>query len=173
MCKFVSIFALSIAALSIAVAGCATMGQFGALVQPPRFEQVRDRSAEIRLVPPSFGSPLGGASVRLWTKVSNPNAFGFTLASLKGTLFLDDARAATSDLPLGLPLAAGGETVIPIDLSIDFAEIPQLVGVVRSALARQPIGYRFDGTIGVDAGRLGTPLFGPLTIVSGTFGEKR
>ena len=101
--------------------------------------------------------------------MSNPNAFGFTLASLAGTLFLDNARAATSDFPLGLPLAAGGETVIPIDLSIDFSQIPQLVGVVRNALAHQPIDYRFDGTIGVDAGRLGTPLFGPMTIVSGTF----
>lgn len=167
MCKFISIIALS-----FVVSGCATLGQFGALVQPPRFEQVRDREAEIRLVPPSLGNPLGGASVRLWTKVSNPNAFGFTLSSLKGTLLLDDARAATSDFPLGLPLAAGGETVIPIDLSISFAEIPQLVSVVRSALADQPIDYRFDGTVGVDAGRLGTPLFGPMTIVRGTFGER-
>lgn len=161
---------ISLVVLSmIAIAGCATLGQLGSVVQAPRFEQVRDRRAEVRLVPPSLANPLGGASVRLWTKVSNPNAFGFTLASLRGTLLLDDTRAATSDFPLGLPLAAGGEAVIPIDLSIDFSEIPQLVGVVRSAIAHQPIAYKFDGTIGVDAGRLGTPLFGPLTIVSGTF----
>lgn len=172
MCKFVSIVSIaSIVVLCGLVAGCQTLGQLGAVVQPPRFEQVRDRAAEIKLVPPSLASPLGGASVRLWTKVSNPNAFGFTLASLTGTLFLDNARAATSDFPLGLPLAAGGETTIPIDLAIDFSQIPQLVGVVRNALAHQPIDYRFDGTIGVDAGRLGTPLFGPMTMVSGTFGR--
>ncbi len=148
--------------------GCATLGQFAALVQPPRFEEVDDRPAELRLAPPSAGRLLGGADIRLWTSVTNPNAFGFTLSSLRGTLFLEDAQAATADFPLGLPLAAGASTVIPIDLSIDFADLPGLATVVRRAAARQPIGYRLEGTVGIDAGRLGTPVFGPMQIVRGT-----
>jgi hypothetical protein len=148
--------------------GCATLGQLGAIVQPPRFAEAANQPAELRLVPPSAGHGLGGAAVRLWTKVSNPNPFGFTLGSLNGTLFLEDARAATADFPLGLPLAAGGEAVIPIDLSIDFADLPQLADVVRRAIGRQPMGYRLEGTIGVNAGRLGTPVFGPMTLLTGS-----
>jgi hypothetical protein len=149
--------------------GCATLGPLASFIQPPRFEPARDRAAEVRLVAPSLGNTLGGANIRLWTKVSNPNRFGFTLASLSGTLFLDETRAVTSEFPLGIPLAAGGEDIIPIDISINFAELPGLANVVRSALAHQPIAYRFDGTVGVEAGRLGTPVFGPMTLLSGTF----
>ena len=148
--------------------GCATLGELGALVRPPRFEEVPDRPAEIRLLSSAGGGAFGGAGVRLWTKVSNPNPFGFTLATLRGTLFLEDTHAATADFPLGLPLGPGGETTVPIDLSISFSELPQLAGVVRRLVARQPISYRFDGTIGVEAGRLGTPTFGPMTIIRGT-----
>jgi hypothetical protein len=57
--------------------------------------------------------------------------------------------------------------VIPIDLAIDFTELPGLAQVIRRAASGQPIGYRLDGTVGIDAGRLGTPTFGPMTIVRG------
>ena len=153
--------------LVVAAAGCATLGQFGALVHPPRFATVDDQPAEVRVVGPSAGQLLGGADIRLWTRVTNPNPFGFTLSTLQGTLYLDDARTATSDFPLGLPLAAGAETVIPFDLAIDFADVPGLVQVAKRLASRQPVAYRFEGTVGVDAGRLGTPVFGPMTIVRG------
>ena len=145
----------------------------GALVQPPRFEEASDRPAEIRLLPPSLSRPAGGAGVRIWTKVTNPNSFGFTLGTLDGTLFLEESRAASAEFPLGLPLAAGAETVIPIDLSISFTDIPGLADVARRAVDRQPIAYRLEGTIGVDAGRLGTPVFGPMTFVRGELSARR
>jgi hypothetical protein len=66
-----------------------------------------------------------------------------------------------------LPLTAGAETVVPIDLSISFADLPGLANVIRRAVGRQPIAYRLDGTIGVDAGRLGQPTFGPMTLLTG------
>jgi hypothetical protein len=153
--------------LASVVSACATLGQFSTLVQAPRFEEAPDRRSEIRLLPGSAGG-FGGAGVRLWVKVTNPNPFGFTLSTLQGTLFLEDARAASADFPLGLPLAASAVTTIPIDLSVDFTELPQLAGVARRLIANQPVGYRFDGTIGVDAGRLGAPVFGPMTLVRGT-----
>jgi LEA14-like dessication related protein len=107
--------------------------------------------------------------IRLWTTVTNPNPFGFTLSSLDGTLLLDDVQAATAEFPLGLPLSAGARTTTPIDLAVDFSNVPQLAGVLRRrAIARQPIAHRFDGTVGVDAGRLGTPVFGPLTLLRGS-----
>ena len=147
---------------------CATLGQLGSFVQAPRFEEARDQPAELRFDPPSPGRGLGGATIRLWTTITNPNPFGFTLSSLDGTLFLDDVRAATTEFPLGLPLSAGARTTIPIDLSIDLSKLPQLAGVLRRAIARQPIAYRFEGTVGVDAGRLGTPVFGPLALLRGS-----
>jgi hypothetical protein len=162
------IIILAILALTLTAPRCASLGPLSAFVVPPHFEQAPGRTAEVRLLPPSASQALGGASIRLWTKVTNPNPFGFTLASVNATLLLDETRAAASDFPLGLPLGARAETVIPIDLAIDFSEIPQLVGAVRNALAGQSIPFRLEGTIGVDAGRLGTPLFGPMTIVTGT-----
>ena len=147
---------------------CESLGPLANFVRPPNFEDVPDQPAQIRLVSPSLTSPLGGANVRLWTRVTNPNPFGFTLASLRGTLLLDTARAATADFPLGLPLQAGQSTTIPIDLSVDFRDVPGLADVVRRAIGRQPVNYELEGTVSVNAGRLGTPEFGPLTIVRGT-----
>jgi hypothetical protein len=143
---------------------CASLGSLdnlGGLIQPPRFEQVQDQPAEIRL------QGVTGAGVRLWARVTNPNPFGLRLGTLKGTLYLDDSRAADADFPLGLPLAAGGDSVIPIDISISFSDLPRLGGVAQRLLARQSVPYRLEGTVGVDAGRLGQPVFGPMTLIRG------
>jgi hypothetical protein len=144
-----------------ACASMGSLGNLGAIIQPPRFEQVPDQPAEVRL------QGVNGAGVRLWTRVTNPNPFGFRLGTLKGTLYFEDSRAADADFPLGLSLAAGGNSVIPIDISISFADLPGLSGVGRRILARQAVPYRFDGTIGVDAGPLGQPVFGPMTLIRG------
>lgn len=153
--------------LFLLTSGCATLDQLRALVQAPRFEEAEGQPAEIRLLPPGSGTPLGGAGVRIWTKVTNPNSFGIRLGTLSGTLFLEGSRAADADFPLGFSLGAGEDSVVPIDLSISFADLPGLANVVRRAAANQPLAYRLDGTIGVDAGRLGTPTFGPMTLLRG------
>jgi hypothetical protein len=150
-----------LAVLLLAAAGCAELNQLGALIQPPRFEPVPDQPAEIRL------AGTNGVSVRLWTRVTNPNPFGLTLGTLQATLFLEDARAADADFPLGVPLGARGDRVIPIDISVRFSDLPGLRNVGSRVVARQSVGYRLDGTIGVDAGRLGQPVFGPMTLVQG------
>ncbi len=66
-------------------AACAELNKVASLVQAPRFEQAPDRQAEIRVMGPGAGLPLGGAGVRLWAKVTNPNAFSLTLGTLKRT----------------------------------------------------------------------------------------
>lgn len=121
----------------------------------------------MRILGPSVSQPLGGAGVRIWTRVTNPNPFGLTLGTLRGTLRLESTQAADVDFPLGLPLRSGEDTVVPIDLTISFADIPGLAEVIRQAAARQPVEYRLDGTIGVDAGSLGQPTFGPMTLLTG------
>ena len=155
------------AVLTTTVTGCAALEGLRAFVQAPKFAEAPDQQAEIRLLGPSLSQPLGGAGIRLWTEVSNPNAFGFTLGTLRGTLNIENARAADVDFPLGLPLRAGEQTVVPIELSISFSDLPGLANVIRRAVNRQPLAYHLEGTIGVDAGQLGQPVFGPMTLLRG------
>jgi hypothetical protein len=160
-----------VAALTVVLgAGCASLESLGslrALVRPPTFAEAEGQPAEIRLMGPGADRPLGGAAIRLWTRVTNPNAFGFRLATLRTTLLLDGSRAATGDFPLGLPLGPREETVVPLDLSISFSDLTGLARVVRSAADGQPVPYQLDGTIGIDAGRLGQPTFGPMELFQG------
>jgi hypothetical protein len=67
---------------------------------------VEGREAELRVIGPSATGPLGGAALRIWTRVQNPNAFGLTLSALQGSLFLEGKRAGDVSFPLGLPLTA-------------------------------------------------------------------
>jgi hypothetical protein len=152
-----------IALAALGLQACAgVLGNLSALVQPPRFQQVPGRQAEIRLV------GLEGAGVRIWTRVTNPNTFGIRLGTLKGTLFLEQSRAADAEFPLGLDLGAGADTELPIDITVSFRDLPGLAGVARSVLARQAIPYRLEGTVGIDAARIGRDmLFGPMTLLQG------
>ena len=152
----------------LALNACASLEGLKALVQPPRFSQAPDHPSEIRLASVDPTRPLGGATVRLWTTVENPNPFGFTLSALDVTLFLEDIQAAETSFPLGLPLQARGSETIPIDISISFSDIPRLAVPLRQAARGQAIGYRLEGTVGIDAGRLGQPSFGPMTLLTGT-----
>lgn len=142
-------------------------------VQAPRFAVADGRASELRLLGPAAGRPLGGAAIRIWSRVENPNSFGLTLTSLQGDLLLEDARAAAVDLPLGLPLRAGQDTVIPIEVAVSFADLPGLADAVVKFATRKTVGYRMDGKFAVDAGMLGRPNFGPLTLVRGELDVRR
>jgi len=159
-----------VAAILLAHPGCATLNQLGLGLKPLRFEAARDRPAELRL----GGGILGGrgglpdaATLRLWAHVENPNTFGLTLAAIDGAVYLEDTHAATVDFPLGLPLEPGLGQDIPLDISLSLRELPALAGVLGRALGGQALGYRLDGRFTVDAGALGTPSFGPATLLRG------
>jgi hypothetical protein len=153
--------------VAAATAACATLGPLAQIVQPPRFRHADNQPAEIRLIAPSLRNPTGGAGVRIWLEVTNPNAFGFTMSTVNATLALQGSRAATGDFPLGLPLGAGQQSVVPIDLLFSFADVPGLAGALRQLAIGGSIDYQLDGTVGVDAGRLGTPRFGPMPLARG------
>ena len=148
--------------------GCASLGSLAAVIQPPSVAVASGRQAEIRLVGPSAARPLGGASVRLWADVSNPNPFGVVLSSLAGNLTLEGSRAADVDLPWGLPLVAGQDTIVPLDISISFSDLPGLGSALSRAVAEGAVDYSLDGTVTVDAGLLGQPSFGPSNLLRGT-----
>lgn len=146
------------------VTSCATLGQ---VVQAPIFELAQERSSSVRLLGPALGRPLGGAEIQVWARVENPNPVGFTLSRLAGTVLLSDQRAADVNLPLGLPLEAGQDTVIPLELTLSFAEVPELADHLMEAVRRGSIEYALRGTVAVDAGPFGQPSFGPRTWLRG------
>lgn len=152
--------------LMIALSGCAGLG-LEQVLQAPTFRVDQNQQAHLRLLGPSLERPVGGAAVRLYARVGNPNPVGLTLTRLVGQLQLQGSNAARIDFPLGVALQAGGETLVPIDIAIDFNDIPGLANVARNALSGQPINYSLNGTVGVDAGLLGQPSFGPMQLLSG------
>jgi hypothetical protein len=155
---------VTVLSAGVLLTSCATLGN---VIQPPRFSVVSGRQAELRLVGPSLQNPMGGAAIRIWARVENPNGLGLTLAALRGNLFLEDTRAAAVDFPMGVPLVAGQDTIIPLDISIRFSDIPGLADVATRLLTRSALTYRLDGTVTVDAGLLGQPSFGPQTWLRG------
>lgn len=146
-------------------AGCAALESLGILAL--RFEAADDRGTELRVLGPSAGRPLGGAALRLWAHVENPNGFGLRLTEVAGDLSIADAGAIEVEFPLGLPLVAHQDTVIPLDVSIGFDDLPALGRIARAAIAGQRLDYRLDGTFAVEAGRYGQPRFGPLRLLEG------
>jgi hypothetical protein len=146
--------------------GCAALGS-GTLVQPPQFSSVEGQEGELRLLAPGAGRPLGGAQLRLYARVRNPNAFGVTLAALQGNVHLEGARAAQVNFPLGLPLRAATDTIIPLDVSISFSDLPGLADAAQRILTRNRVAYRLDGTVTLDATPFGRPSFGPSTWLQG------
>lgn len=155
-----------VAGMTLLLAGCAQLG-LSAIVQPPRFSTVSGRDAEIRLLGPSASRPLGGAAIRIHAHVENPNTFGLNLTRLVGNLFLSDTRAAEVSFPLGLPLTAQQDTIIPIEIALSFSELEGLADVLGRVLSRNQVDYRLDGTLSIDAGAFGEPSFGPQTWLEG------
>jgi hypothetical protein len=152
-------------AVALATAGCAALESLGILAL--RFESADDRGTELRVLGPSAGRPLGGAALRLWAHVENPNGFGLRLTEVAGDLSIADAGAIDVEFPLGLPLVAHQDTVIPLDIAIGFDDLPALGRIARAAIAGQRLDYRLDGTFAIEAGRYGQPRFGPLRLLEG------
>ena len=155
---------IPVLAAALTAGGCATLA---AGLQAPTFRVDDAQQPQLRLLGPTPQRPTGGAAVRLYARVTNPNPMGITLSTLTGNLELEGRGAARVNFPLGVPLAAGGETVVPLDIAVDFADIPGLGSTLLNAITGRAIRYRLVGTVGVDAGLLGQPTFGPMGLLEG------
>ena len=153
-------------ALVLATAGCASVANLLGIAEP-RFAVASGRTSTLRLGGPSLEHPRGSATVRVWTHVTNPNQFGLTLTTLDGTLAFEGEDLVDVELPLGLPLVAAADTVIPLDLTFGFESFSSLGNVALSLFTRDELSYELKGTLGVDAGPLGEPSFGPRTWLRG------
>ncbi len=155
---------LAIASLSLFPAGCATLGLHD--LQPLRIGAA-DRASTVRLIAPSGDYPSGAAAIRIWAEVENPNPFGVALSELEGRLHVEDRPGPRATFPLGLPLEAGQDTVIPLDLTLAFEDVPDMADAVRSAILRGAVDYRMEGSFTVEAGRFGRARFGPHDLLMG------
>lgn len=155
-------------ALAALLPGCATLGALGNVLSAPTFAVDDSQQPQLRLLGPGPGRPTGGAAIRLYARVSNPNPLAVTLSRLAGQLELEGQQAAQVNFPLGVPLAARGQTVVPLDIAVNFSDIPGLGRVILNAVTGRAIQYRLNGTVGVDAGPLGQPSFGPMSLLSGS-----
>jgi hypothetical protein len=63
--------------------------------------------------------------------------------------------------------------VIPMDINISFSDLPGLADVAARLITRSSVNYRLDGTVTVNAGALGSPRFGPSTLLDGTLSIRR
>lgn len=161
-----------VGAAALVWSGCAGLG-LGDVVRAPEFSVAQGRTAELRLVGPSSQNPMGGASIRLWAHVRNPNPLGLALSALEGSLALEGTRAANVNFPLGVPLLANQDTIIPLDVTISFSDLPGLADVATRLITRSNVNYQLDGTVTVDAGVLGQPRFGPSTLLRGNLVVRR
>lgn len=158
--------ACALAASLFALWGCASLG-LGSVIQPPAVSSVEGRDPELRLTLPGSAQPAGGAAIRLWCRIENPNDFSLTIVRLAGDLFIGDAQGVAVEFPLGVPLVAGGDTIVPLDVSLDFDDVPALGEAALRAVTSGTLPYRLEALIGVDAGLLGQPTFGPSTLLRG------
>src|SRR5262249_55183823 len=97
-------------------AACATLSTLLG-IQEPRFAVASGRTGPWSLGAPTITPPRGSATMRVWAQVTNPNAFGLTLSTLNGKLALQGGDLVDVRLPLGLPMYAAADTVIPLDLT--------------------------------------------------------
>jgi hypothetical protein len=160
------LYLLAVGVVAAVAAACPV--QLETIIRMPVFRMVDEPRSQVRLFGPTAAEPLGGAALRVWTRVANPNPFSVTMTRVEGDVFLAGTRAAGVQLPLGLPLVAGQDTVIPLDFRIGFADLPGLAETMFRAATGEEVHYRLDGTVAVDAGVLGQPTFGPTMLMQGT-----
>ena len=150
-----------VAAAGLGLSACATLGALGLGLRPLRFEAARDRPAELRLGGGRLGLP-DAATLRLWAHEAAQLA-GYVYVDITGRDpggYVRDAKAMVEQmvkLPSGYRLEWSGS----------FQAMERAGGVIARAVSGQPLAYRLEGRFTVDAGPLGTPSFGPSTLLRG------
>lgn len=159
------------AVLTLAVAwllgGCAVVAP-ERVVGNLEFELVAEGSGLRRLDLPGIGEGSPAATVRVRTRVSNPNPVAVRIAGLDFDLYVNGNRAGSGSFTGGVELPPRGQTVLDLEVTIGLEGAGRLVADLAEAARGQRTTYRLAGTVSLAADRLGNPRFGPLTIVSGT-----
>lgn len=130
----------------------------------PTFTLDASKSGFVRIDPPGIGD--GTALFRLSLEVSNPNAVGFKLSGLDGSLFIRNTRAATATFRGGIDVPARGSAALVLDVRVPLGAAPALLDTVASYIGGAATPYRLDSAVTIDV--FGVPQrFPEFTLVSG------
>jgi len=116
-------------------------------------------------VPPFANSSMDGFALRA---ADAPGELPLTGEVAAGAATLPTvAPGSVVRIMTGAPIPPGADTVIPLDVSIGFDDLPSLARIARAAIGGDRLDYRLDGTFAVEAGGYGRPRFGPWTLLEG------
>jgi LEA14-like dessication related protein len=132
-------FVATLAALAIALTGCATTMQN--LVKSPDV-----KLSNVQVV----GLGLKSQTFLLSFDVRNPNAFSLPVRSVSYGVKLDGQRFASGETPSKFSVPASGETQFAISVDLNLLQTaPQLLSIVRASALRD-VSYELEGTLAVD-----------------------
>jgi len=130
----------------------------------PTFALDAARSGFVRIDPPGIGD--GTALFRLSLEVRNPNAVGFKLSGLDGSLFIRNTRAATATFRGGIDVPARGSATLVLDVRVPLGAAPALLDTISTYIGGAATPYRLDSAVTIDV--FGSPQrFPEFTLVSG------
>ena len=153
-------FFVPLTLLALLLSGCVQN-----LVRSPQFEM--REAGLLRFNPPGLSGIAPEAVIRVTLDARNPNPFDLNLEELRVELLLDGAKIAASSIN-GLAMKPNGA------LSTFYADIevpitPSSLQSLGKIISGSSVQYRLDGGFRVDAGVLGKPRFGPVTLAQGRY----
>lgn len=151
--------ALAAALLSaLALAACAPRQQ---VLQVPSYRVERVWLESLELPGPGRAPQ---ARIGLSLQIDNPNPVPIRLSEARGQFYLSGVPAGQVSLPnLNLPAAGRAQQQALLTLPITLSNVAEFTRLGRG----EEVPYRLDGSFTVDAGVLGRPTFGPLTLFQG------
>jgi LEA14-like dessication related protein len=147
-------------ALTALLSGCVQN-----LVRSPQFEM--REAGLLRLNPPGLDNIAPEAVIRITLDARNPNPFDLNLEELRMDLALDGAKVAAASIN-SLALKQNGALstfFVDVEVPITTASLQSLGKIISGA----SVQYRLDGAFRVDAGPIGKPRFGPVTLAQGRY----
>ncbi|MCU7809991.1 MAG: LEA type 2 family protein [Candidatus Thiodiazotropha sp. (ex Notomyrtea botanica)] len=130
---------------AISLSGCATLEQVGQVLEGQKpTAQVNG----VRLT----GLDFEGMDLAFDVQVDNPNPVGISLAGLDYDLSLLGSRFLKGDQPMGMKLAANGNSSVEVPMRLGFQ---QLLSTYQQLKGADSAGYQLDLGMGFDVPVLG------------------
>lgn len=160
---FRSHFSLLLAG-SLALMAAVACAPGARVVSPPTFRLDAAASGFVSIDPPGVGD--GTALFRVALIAENPNPIGVKLASLDGSLFFREVRAAAVSFRGGIDLPGYGSAQLLLDVRVPLGAAPALLDALAALVGGSPVRYRVEAAVGIEL--LGTvQRFPSFTLAQG------
>jgi len=117
------------------------------------FQTPTVKLADIELAGNPFAAPGGLVGAVLALRVTNPNSYGLTLASVVYTAAIGSEKLADGERNEEIRIEPSGDTIVrvPVTLRTD-----AFASALKQVLNARAVPYEFNGTVGVVAPLVGT-----------------